>query len=178
MSSLVDARDDGIESVVVADNGDESSSPFTSPENDYRVEFPAGEPELQKLSVPAPGGGTRPMDMYLSDLGNRAYGVARLDLQRTPDDVMGCLECARDSVVRGFNGKLIDSRPIELQGRLGIEYSVQLPNGGGIYIARNYVDETVFYQVIVAGVGETDATDPDVQSFLNSFTFERPSTSS
>ena len=160
--------------VSVATCGGGDSAPFASPENDYMIEFPGGEPESQQQQIPMPNGDPLPMTIYMSEDGDRGYATGRVEMPAASEDVKGTLEASRDGAVRNVNGELIDSKPVTLQGREGIEYSARVTSGGveGMLVARNYVDDSVLYQVIVVGPGEVGATDEDVASFFESFTFQ------
>jgi hypothetical protein len=153
---------------------DDEAFSFTSPEKDYTVAFPAGEPDHEELQAPLPQGGSVPIDMFMSEDGDRAYGAGRAEYQQAPPDPVASLEGARDGAVRQLNGELKDSRMIELQGRPGIEFAIGVTSGGeeGTSFSRFYLDDNVMYQVVVAGPGEFGATtDDDVETFLESFRF-------
>ena len=128
------------------------------------------EPTQNDQTVPLPDGTTLPVTFYLLDSGDVALGSAAVEY---PPGTEVSLEGARDGAVANISATLIDSEPITLQGRDGLQFSADVMNGQGTYLSRVYVDGATLYQVIDIETGEASFDDPDVAAFFDSFQFAK-----
>lgn len=162
---------------IAACGGGSDPEPFAfeSPEGDFAITFPDGEPEEQTQQAPTPAG---PVDVvfHIDEVDGRAYAVARTDYSSiaTPDqfDVAAGLQGAQDQAIAGNGGTLVESTDIELEGIPGRQFIAAVESNGesGTVVARVYIDpETlVSYQALVTGEGEFGASDEDVAAFFDS----------
>ncbi|MEO5898863.1 MAG: hypothetical protein ABIR68_01880 [Ilumatobacteraceae bacterium] len=146
---------------------------YTSPQGDYTVSFPA-TPKEQTQNAPLPDGSTLALDIISSSLGEAFIATSR---GQYPDgvtlDIPAALQGAQDQAIANVQGTLVDSRDINVQGRPGREFSVNVTNGGvkGMLLQRVYIDDLTIYQIIITGPGIISATDPKIAAFLDSFQF-------
>jgi hypothetical protein len=86
-------------------------------------------------------------------------------------DPAGELAANRDNFVKTFEGKLLDSREISLQGHSGLEFSAENANLSAkcrVYIFGNRV------YMLASGVKKGDTNFQNVDRFLTSFAFSQP----
>ena len=144
---------------------------FTPPEGLYTVTFP-GQPTALNQQAALPDGTSLPFVIY--SYKTTVDGDAReLGASAVPNQPGTAINL--DSVVAGalaaFPGaQLISAEPIELQGRPGAQFSIDLTRGGApqYYMSRIYTDGTTLYQVYYLG-GTISPTDPHVLAFFDSF---------
>ena len=146
---------------------------FLPPEGDYAVTFP-GQPRASNQEAALADGTTLPYVIYNYQLevqgDARELGVFAVPFP--PPSVIN-LDAFRDNLVKGVPGAhLISSEPIELQGRPGLQFSVDLAPGGtpSYYMSRVYTDGTKLYQTFYVG-GTISPSDPHVLAFFDSFRF-------
>lgn len=156
--------------------GDPEPFAFTSPENEYTVTFPDGEPDNQAVEEPQPDGTTLSVDLYQVTHDSMLFAVARTPLPSAPDDPTITLEATRDGAISAVSGTLIESNPIELGGRPGVEYSADVVSEGeeGMVLSRIYLTGSTLFQVMVVGEGELVFTDTAIAGFFDSFQFAVP----
>ncbi len=68
------------------------------------------------------------------------------------DQCLVHLEAARDTTLKAFQGKLVDSKKIELKKHPGIAFQGTLPQAGGETRCRYFLVETRLYQLMVVGM--------------------------
>ena len=78
---------------------------------------------------------------------------------------------SQDGAIANISATLIDSEPITLQGRDGLQFSADVQDGQGTYLSRIYADGATLYQVIDIETGEASFDDPAVAAFFDSFRF-------
>jgi hypothetical protein len=162
---------------VASCGGDESDEPFafTSPENEFSVTFPGGEPEREATQAPLPDGTTTDLVLYSSGSDGVEYATARTAFPAAPPDAAAALEGARDGSISQTGGSLVDSAPIELSGRPGMQFTATLTSNGeeGTVLSRLYLQGNVMYQVMTAGEGDLSFDDPEIAAFFDSFQFNQ-----
>lgn len=139
---------------------------FTAPEGDYTIVFP-GEPEETSQTTPLPDGSTLPITFYLYQTQELAFGTAAIAY---PEGTAIDLEGARDGAIASVSGTLLESEPIELQGRQGIQFVGDV-GGQGTYISRVFAEGLRLYQIVAVVGGVAAPDDPEIAAFLDSFQF-------
>ncbi len=143
-------------------------APWDDPTGTYRIAFPS-EPSEQLLQAPLPDGTTLPVTAYLAELGGAtAITSCTAFPAGSAVDPVPVLDAARDGALANFGGELVESLPIELQGRPGVAYRGAIGEAGAV-IGRSYLDSLQLCQGLV--VGEPAVIDAVGPAFLDSFEF-------
>ena len=147
---------------------------FQSEDGHYRVMFP-GQPVTGPAPLPVLGNG-----MNLHGTQTKYQGmlffVAQADAPAevlAADDPDVFHKTWLDAAQTVFKGRLISTAPLELDGHIGQEYTMEVPDslrtpGGGVLRVREYlVNERIY---VVAHLGtKRDSIVSDVHKFLDSF---------
>lgn len=146
-----------------------AAGPWEDPSGTFRIAFP-GEPAVQNVQAPLPDGTSLPVTAYLSEVAGAAVIASCVDY---PDgSVLGedtqVLESARDGALANIGATLVESTPIEQQGRPGVEYRGEIGEAGGV-LARTFIDGLQLCQALV--VGEPAVVDEAAPGILASFEF-------
>ncbi len=143
-------------------------APWDDPTGTYRAAFPA-DPSEQQLQAPLPDGTSIPVTAYLAELGG---ATAITSCTAFPDgsnvDPVPVLDAARDGALANFGGELVESDPIELQGRDGVSYRGAIGEAGAV-LGRSFINGLELCQALV--VGEPTVVDALGPAFLDSFQF-------
>ena len=139
---------------------------FTDPEGAYTAMFP-GEPEPVEQTTTLPDGTELPVIFYLYEETTGAFGTAAIAY---PEGTTLDLEGAQDGAIAGVQGTLLESEPIELQGRTGLQFVADV-GGQGTYVSRIFADGLNLYQVVAVVQGTATADEPTIAAFLDSFQF-------
>jgi hypothetical protein len=123
--------------------------PYSPPQGNYSVSLPA-KPTEKKQALTLPGG---KVDMTVVSVKRGAsYSVASGELKASPDDPAGVLDAARDDVVKGLKGKLVEETPCELGGAPARELKIEIPKtvvaGGAVGRARISLFDRKLYELI------------------------------
>lgn len=141
---------------------------WTSPDKVFALAFPV-EPDVQQFDSPRPDGTEVPVTAYLAEVDDAAVIASCVVAPGgISADTAAVLDDARDGALENVGATLVDSEPIELQGRSGLEFSGTIGSTGSV-LARNYVDGEQVCQVLV--IGEPDIVDVVAPPFLDSFEF-------
>jgi hypothetical protein len=140
---------------------------FTPPEGDYSIVYPA-QPTQNDQTVALPDGTSLPVTFYILDAGDSALGSAAVEY---PAGIEVSLEGSQEGAITNISATLIDSEPITLQGRDGLQFSADVQDGQGTYLSRIYADGSTLYQVIDIETGEASFDDPAIAAFFDSFRF-------
>lgn len=149
--------------------------PFTSPAGDYTVTFPS-TPTDETQQATSGSGSPITITVHTATSGERAFLVSEFTL--APGETYD-FEAGRDAIVANLNASgnpatLGASMPVELQGRQGIQFTVDITQPGaasGQDLVTIYTDGTTVYQLQVVGPGVIAIDDPEVAAFLGSFMF-------
>ena len=99
------------------------TSNWQDPTGTFTIAFPA-EPAVQKLQAPLPDGTSLPVTAYLAEVDGAAVIASCVVYpEGTSIDPTAVLDSARDGALANVGAELVDSQPIELQGRPGVELS-------------------------------------------------------
>jgi len=139
---------------------------FTDPEGAYTATFP-GEPEPVEQTTTLPDGTELPVIFYLYEETTGAFGTAAIAY---PEGTTLDLEGAQDGAIAGVQGTLLESEPLELQGRTGLQFVADV-GGQGTYVSRIFADGLNLYQVVAVVQGTATADEPTIAAFLDSFQF-------
>ncbi len=130
---------------------------WRDPEGVFTVAFPA-EPSTQNLQAPLPDGTSLPVTAYLAEVSGAALIASCVVYpEGTVIDPTEVLDAARDGALDNVGAELVDSEPIELQGRPGVGYRGVIGEAGGV-LARSYLDDLQLCQVLVVGEPATVET--------------------
>jgi FAD/FMN-containing dehydrogenase len=141
---------------------------WEDPSGTFRIAFPA-EPRVQNVQAPLPDGTSLPVTAYLTEIaGAAAIASCVIYPDDTAIDEATVLDSARDGALANIGAELVDSEPIELQGRLGVSYRGAIGEAGGV-LARTYLDGLQLCQVLV--VGEPTVVEDAAPPILDSFAF-------
>ncbi len=149
---------------------------FTSVEGKFHVQLP-DDPRIDTQSLTTDKG---PIDLHIvfaEEPGARvSYGVCYSDLDgsaRAEGDPAAeeVLAQARQAVVQLMNGKVLEERPIALEGHPGLELMVHSAEKGAA-VARVFCIGDRFFQVLAVGE-DVSLFQPTVRSFLESFRLMR-----
>ena len=141
---------------------------WQDPSGTFAIAFPS-EPAVQELSAPLPDGTSLPVTAYLAEVdGAAAIASCVVYPEGTTIDPTAVLDSARDGALANVGAELVDSQPIELQGRPGVSYRGVIGEAGGV-LARTYLDGLQLCQALV--VGEPAIIDEVAPAFLDSFQF-------
>lgn len=144
------------------------AGPWNDPAGVYQVAFPS-EPSVQQLQAPLPDGTSLPVTAYLAELGG---ATAITSCTAFPDgstvDPVPVLDAARDGALANFGGELVESGPIERQGRPGVSYRGAIGEAGAL-LGNTYINGLELCQALV--VGEPTVVDALGPAFLDSFQF-------
>lgn len=144
-----------------------ASDIWTDPTGVYAIDFPS-DPTEQQLSVDA-GGTTVDVTAYLAEVDGAAAIVSCVDSPSGGTlDVDQSLAESQGKALDQMGAELVDSTPIELQGRPGVEYRGAIGESGAA-LGRTYVDGARVCNMIV--VGEPAIVDDVAPPFLDSFEF-------
>jgi len=140
---------------------------FADPGGSYTATFP-GEPTPVEQATALPDGTELPITFYLfQDPTGAAFGTASIAY---PEGTTLDLQGAQDGAIASVQGTLVESVPIELQGRTGLQFAADV-GGQGTYVSRIFADGLNLYQVVAVVQGSVTAADPTVAAFLDSFQF-------
>jgi hypothetical protein len=136
----------------------------------YSVLFPA-EPKPQEQTLKLPDGTSVPYTINVwTDPTSGADRVLASAVIVYPPGTQVSLDGARDSVVANFpDATLTSSEEIDLQGRKGLSFAVDIGDGGS-YISRIDAGDARLYQLVYVGVDVTP-TDAEAKAFFDSFEF-------
>jgi hypothetical protein len=160
----------------VDDDGNCRWRPFTSAEGRFRVQLP-GTPRIDKQTWVTEKG---PLDLYIVFADERgtgtSYGVCYSDLDgpAVPEGEGGADEIlaqAREAVRKRMGGRILEERPIALEGHPGLELMIHSPQRGTA-VARVFCTGDRFFQVLAVGE-DVSLFQPPVRSFLDSFRLVR-----
>lgn len=141
---------------------------WQDPTGTFTIAFPA-EPAVQNLQAPLPDGTSLPVTAYLAEVDGAAVIASCVVYpEGTSIDPTAVLDSARDGALANVGAELVDSQPIELQGRPGVSYRGVIGEAGGV-LARTYLDGLQLCQALV--VGEPAIIDVVAPAFLDSFLF-------
>lgn len=141
---------------------------WQDPTGTFTIAFPA-EPAVQELQAPLPDGTSLPVTAYLAEVDGAAVIASCVVYpEGTSIDPTAVLDSARDGALANVGADLVDSEPIELQGRPGVSYRGVIGEAGGV-LARTYLDGLQLCQALV--VGEPAIIDEVAPAFLDSFQF-------
>lgn len=144
------------------------TSNWQDPTGTFTIAFPA-EPAVQELQAPLPDGTSLPVTAYLAEVDGAAVIASCVVYpEGTAIDPTVVLDSARDGALANVGADLVDSQPIELQGRPGVSYRGVIGEAGGV-LARTYLDGLQLCQALV--VGEPAIIDEVAPAFLDSFQF-------
>jgi hypothetical protein len=143
------------------------SQPFTAADGSFSVSLP-GTPEQVAL---APEMASQlsgiALHQYRLLAQDDLYMVQSIDYgERMPDtsiDAMGQMQAA----VVGKDGRLLESKPVQLKGTTGRQVKVALP-GGGVRAARFAILGSKFFMVSISAPDASRAN-PAIDTFLDSF---------
>jgi hypothetical protein len=154
--------DTAVDDTALGGDGEE----FIATDGGFAVDFD-GEPTLQEQATTLPTGESLTVPFYLVEQPDGAQAASCLSYP-DPSTVVD-LEGAREGAVAGMGGSLIDSAPIELQGRQGLEFTGSLASLDGYLEGRVFDTGGGVCQVFV--IGEGDEAPPEALAFLDSFRF-------
>lgn len=141
---------------------------WQDPTGTFAIAFPA-EPAVQELQAPLPDGTSLPVTAYLAEVeGAAVIASCVVYPEGTSIDPTAVLDSARDGALANVGAELVDSQPIDLQGRPGVSYRGVIGEAGGV-LARTYLDGLQLCQALV--VGEPAIIDEVAPAFLDSFQF-------
>jgi hypothetical protein len=141
---------------------------WQDPTGTFAIAFPT-EPTVQDLQAPLPDGTSLPVTAYLAEVeGAAVIASCVVYPEGTTIDPTMVLDSARDGALSNVGAELVDSQPIELQGRPGVSYRGAIGEAGGV-LARTFLDGLQLCQALV--VGEPAIIDQVAPAFLDSFQF-------
>jgi hypothetical protein len=144
------------------------AGPWSDPAGVYQAMFPV-DPSVQQLQAPLPDGTTIPVTAYLAELGGATAITSCTGFPAdSAIDPVPVLDAARDGALANFGGELVESAPIELQGRPGVSYRGAIGEAGAM-LGRSFINGTELCQALV--VGEPPVVDEIGPTFLDSFQF-------
>jgi hypothetical protein len=153
--------------------------PYAPPQGNYTVSLPA-KPTEKKQTLTLPGGGKVDMTVVSVKRGG-TYSVVSGELKATPDDPAAALDAARDDLVKGLKGKLVEEKPCELGGAPARELKIEIPKtvvaGGAMGWARiSLMDRKLYELIAVQSATEAKNGAAPVETFFDSFkTSDKPS---
>jgi len=143
---------------------------FTPPEGGYTVTFP-GQPTALNQQAGLPDGTTLPYVIYSykTTVDGDARELGSSMVPYPPGTAINLSSVITGAVAAFPGAHLISAEAMELQGRPGAQFSIDLTRGGApqYYMSRVFTDGTNLYQVYYLG-GTVGPTDPDVLAFFDS----------
>ncbi len=132
---------------------------FSAADGKFTVLMP-GTPQRKTQSVSGLN-----LVMYATEVKNGAYGVGYADLPANADF---SLPGAVQGMAGTYSGKVLSEKDYTFEVRNGREFEIEASNPKGFASGRIVVINNRMYEVFVLGTNAR-LSDPDVQTFLNSF---------
>jgi hypothetical protein len=136
---------------------------FTSKEGGFKASLP-GKPAYEKVELP---GSKELQHQFVVGGPSGAYLISYQDNPNlkgaTPEKIAEALALGRDTLLKGFTGKLVESKDVKLDKKHpGLAFRVTIPAAGGEARCRFYMVGTRLYQVMAIGLpafaGSEEAT--------------------
>jgi hypothetical protein len=142
---------------------------FAPKEGGFKALLP-GKPEYEKIEV---GNAKQEQHQYVVGGASGAYLISYQDNPTlegaTAEKLAEALVLGRDSLVKGFNGKVVESEEIQLDRTYpGLAFRSTIPDAQGEARCRFYMAGTRLYQVMAIGL-PTFAASEEATQVLDSF---------